>query len=177
MKKAKLKETKKTTPKKNVVEAETMSVKKVVITLAVIVITFVAFYFLTDFLISKRTVKVEESNSNTSTNTKEIPFLNTLKQSQKEYYVFALTDDKDKDVYIKYAGFNSKTYYTVDMTNSMNKTYIGEKTEINEKVKDIRISDSTLFVVKDGKIKEHFTGYDDIVEYLKKNISTNSNIK
>lgn len=178
MKKAKLKEMKKNTSKKNIKETqESVGVKKAFVTITVILITFGAFYFLTDFLLSKRTTPKVESNSNSTTNTKEIAFLDILKQSSKDYYVFALTDKKDEKVYQQYAGYNSKTYYTVDMTTPMNKNHLADKTSISDSVKDIKISDTTLFVVKDGKIEKHFTGYDDITNYLKKNISTNFNIK
>lgn len=178
MKKAKLKETNKNNSKKRTVEEqESVSAKKVFVTITVILITFGAFYFLTDYLVSKRTSPKVESNSNSTTNTTEISFLDLLKQSEKEYYVFALKNETDEKVYAQYAGYNSKKYYTIDMTTPMNKNHMAEKTSVGDSVKDIRISDTTLFVVKDGKITDHFTGDEEIIEYLKKNITTNSNIK
>ena len=47
---------------------EPVGVKSVIVTLAVILITFGSFYLLTDFLVSKRTTKLSD-NSNTSSNT------------------------------------------------------------------------------------------------------------
>ncbi len=179
MKKAKLKEIKQNNSKKNIVEEqETFSIKKVVVTFVIIFVTFGAFYFLTDFLISKRTsLETSNSNTNTNTNTNEISFLDILEQSDKEYYVFALTDTKDETIYKRYASFNDKKYYIVDMNDTMNKSHVSDKTSVSNSVKDITIKETTLFVVKDGKISDHFTGTEDIIKYLQKNIVPNSNIK
>ncbi len=179
MKKAKLKEIKQNNSKKTIAETqESIGAKKVIITLVIILITFGTFYFLTDFLISKRIKpEVSNSNTNTNTNTNEISFLDILEQSSKEYYVFALTDTEDEMIYKRYASFNDKKYYIVDMNDTMNKTHVGDKTSVGNSVKDITIKETTLFVVKDGKIKEHFTGSEDIIKYLQKNIVPNSNIK
>ncbi len=174
MKKAKIKEQH---SKKDIKQVqEPVGVKSVIVTLAVILITFGSFYLLTDFLVSKRTTKLSD-NSNTSSNTNRTAFLNMLEHSNKEYYVFALTNLNDEAIYQRYVYSAQKSYYVVDMNDTMNKVYMADKTTISESVKDIRISDTTLFVIKDGKITKHFTGYKDITSYLQKQLDVSSNIK
>lgn len=169
MKKAKLKETKKTDSKKVIQQTQdTVSVRTALITICTIIVVFVSFYFLTDYLVSKRT-KPTNNTSNTNTNTNVIAFQDLLKKDSKEYYVLAIMDEKDEDYYKLYVRLTGKTNYTIDMNDAMNKSYIGKETSIGEKVKDIKISDSTLFVIKDGKISEHYVGKNKISEYLKKN--------
>lgn len=163
MKKAKINSNNKKN-KKEVVQNEEITVKKVVVVLVAILVIFVGFYFLTDYLISMRTETVQPSEENTTMN--EIAFNNLLKQKDKSYYVLAVlpTDENaDKfDIYTK----QLNPIYTIDMNDSFNKSHIGSETRIGETVKDIIISDTTLFVIKDGKIEEHYSGYDKIKEFV-----------
>ena len=175
MKKAKIKQIKQKKEKEIVQTQDTMSGKSVIITFLSIIIIFSAFYFLTDFLIFKRTSP--SSNSNTNETSNIISFTEMLKQSDDEYYVLAVIQEEEI-VYERYAGSTGKKYYKIDMDNIMNSSHISDETSIGESVKDIKIADSTLFVIKDGKIIEHFTGKKDIIDYLQKNLkveSSNSN--
>ena len=97
---------------------------------------------------------------------KEI-LLKLLKQKESEYYVLAILEsDKDNtSKYERYVSSLSKVYY-IDMTDSFNKNHIGDETVVSESVKDIVISGSALFHVKDGKVEGYYIGYDDITEYL-----------
>jgi len=175
VKKAKIKNTKKVESKKNIQQTqENFSGRTALITICTIVVVFVSFYFLTDYLVSKRTVNKENTNSNTNLNTKNITFQDLLKKSEKEYYVFALMDDKDEDYYTLQVGLTGKTYYKIDMKDTMNKSYISKETIVKDSIRDIRISDTTLFVIKEGKISEHFVGKEKITEYLKKNYKKES---
>ena len=84
-----------------------------------------------------------------------------------DYYVFAIleSDKKNTPKYEQYARSLNKVYY-IDMTNSFNKSHIGEETKVEENIKDIVISDTALFHVKGGKIEGHYIGYDEITKYL-----------
>jgi len=81
---AKIKNTKKVESKKNIQQTqENFSGRTALITICTIVVVFVSFYFLTDYLVSKRTVNKENTNSNTNLNTKNITFQDLLKKSEK----------------------------------------------------------------------------------------------
>lgn len=165
MKKAKIKD------KKELIKDtdEGISLRTGIIVLLSIMVVFIGFYLLTDYLVSKNKTTSDNSNSNTE---KEdyIVFNKLLSQEKDEYYVFAiLGNDKNKSIYNVYAK-DLKTVYYIDMSDSFNKAHIGDETKMSEKAKDIIISDSTLFYIKDGKIVEHKTGSKDIVEYLKTKI-------
>ncbi len=165
MKKAKLvKKTNKKTQKEQIPE-NNLSMKRIVITFACIALTFVAFYFLTDFLLSKRVSSADSSSNSSSTNTRVIPFSKLLTQSAEKYYVIAAIDEKT-EAYERYLSWMSKTYYTIDMTNKVNEVYMGEEEKIGESVKDIRIKETTLFVVEDGKLQDHVSGKEAILKYL-----------
>ena len=166
MKKAKINNSKKNNKKEELVENNEISVRMGVITVVILIVIFVGFYFLTDYLLSKRTnTTVKEPT--VTTNTNDITFTNLLKQKESEYYVLAILEsDKDNTTkYERYAKGLSKVYY-IDMTNSFNKNHIGEETKVGENVKDIVISDTALFHIKGGKIEKYYVGYEDITEYL-----------
>ena len=164
MKKAKLNNNKRINKKEEVVSNDEISLKKIVIVMVSILIVFVAFYFLTDYLISKRTTKVTPSDT-TQVKDDEISFNELYKQKDKTYYVLAiLNDDKNKDKYTIYQNEISPLYY-IDMNDAFNKSHIGETDVVTENIKDIVISDTTLFVVKENKLESYHVGYENIVNY------------
>ena len=166
MKKAKLNNNKKNNQKEEVVQNDEISIRMGVITVVIMIVIFVGFYFLTDYLLSKRTNTtvtepvIEERED-------YIVFNDVLKQKDSEYYVLAvLESDKDNaSKYERYVRSLSKVYY-IDMTNSFNKNHIGDETKVGETVKDIVISDTALFHIKNGKIEGYYIGYEDITKYL-----------
>lgn len=161
MKKAKINSNKKIDKKEEKIQEEEFSVKKLVIALVSIVVVFVGFYFLTDYLLSKRTSEPLEPVVNAN----EITFNNILKQKEKTYYVLAvLPEDKHANNYSVYTKELSPVY-TIDMKDAFNKSHIGEETKVGDTVKDITISDSALFVIKDGKIDSYYVGHESIQKY------------
>lgn len=167
MKKARLKQAK----QENKITQDTMSAKAVAITFLSLIIIFVAFYLLTDFLIDNQ--DSQDSNSSTENTTEEvtnISFSQLLKQEDSEYYVFAIVEGEKASFYERYANDIGTTYYEIDMSDSMNLSHLGEETLISNTVKEITISDTTLFLISDGKIEEYYVGQDSIVEYLQQKL-------
>lgn len=167
MKKAKLNNSKKSNKKEEeLVQNNDISIRMGVITVVILIVAFVGFYFLTDYLLSKRTNTTLEPPT-VEANPNEIAFNSLLKQKESEYYVLAILEsDKDNtSKYERYVRTLSKVYY-IDMTDSFNKNHIGEETVVGESAKDIVISDTALFHVKGGKVEGYYVGYDDITEYL-----------
>ncbi len=166
MKKAKITKKKE---KKEPIPESTLSIKTVAITFLSIAIVFVATYFLTDFLLSRRSKSTDSSSNSATQQTNTIVFSNLLSQSAEKYYVLAMVDEKS-EAYERYLSWMSKTYYIVDMSNKVNQVYLGKEEVIGDSIKDIRITDSTLFVVEDGKITNHATGKENILKYLEEEL-------
>jgi hypothetical protein len=165
MKRAKLNNNKQNNKKEEVVQSNDVSVKKVVITLVSIIIVFVAFYFFTDYLIANRKA-VTKPNDTDVKESNYISFNNIYKQKDKTYYVLAILDtDKNKEKYAIYAN-DMKPLYYIDMTEAFNKSHMGDVDVVTESVKDIVISDTTLFVIKENKLQSYHTGYENIKKYM-----------
>ncbi len=182
VKKAKIKQTSKNTKKKDIKNSSEgmMSGKQIMIMVMVMIVVFATTYILIDLVVSKnRTTSDTNTNSSSNTATNEIAFSKLLKQSEENYYVLAVVPDDTTTIYSTYlstitSNTNSNNtlgkYYTVNMKDSVNKTYIGEETVIKEDVRDIRISDTTLFIIKKGKISKSLTGREEVLAYLKENL-------
>ena len=99
MKKAKLNNSKKSNKKEEeLVQNNEISVRLGVITVVILIVVFVGFYFLTDYLLSKRTNTTLEPPT-VEANPNEIAFNSLLKQKESEYYVLAILEsDKDNTV-------------------------------------------------------------------------------
>lgn len=151
-----------------------MSGKQAAIMIVVMLVTFLVFYGLTSFLVSKNKQSVNSntsSNTNSNVNAHEIAFSNLLNQSGDKYYVIAVVPSDATTIYTNYLEqIDSRNYYEINMKDKINQSYMGEKLVVSEKVKDIRISDTTLFVLEKGKIKEHYEGKENILKYLQENL-------
>ena len=157
--------------KEEEVQTESFTVKNIIIVLVTMLVIFVGFYFLTDFLLSKQTTTKNETEEAKENNV--ITFNNILNQANKTYYVLAIIPgDKNASKYNIYTDTLTPVY-TIDMNDAFNKSHIGDETVISDSVKDIVISDSTLFIVTDGKIVENYTGFDNIKAYVVSTFKTN----
>jgi len=170
MKKARL-NIKKSNKKEEIIKNDEFSIRKGFIIIVTIIVIFIAFYFLTDYLLSKRTVNNKTTEPEVSN---EISFNKLYKQSDELYYVLAiLEDDDNKDKYQIYTKDLSPLYY-INMKDAFNKNHISDKTVVGEVVKDININDSTLFVIKDNKLDSYHVGFDNITEYI---VSTKKSVE
>jgi hypothetical protein len=169
MKKAKLKEQKEI---KSNVETGFSARHGIIVFLSVIV-CFLGFYLLTDYLLDNRKQATDNSNNNEPA-ANEISFNKLLTQEKDDYYVLAtLKSDKNESIYKMYTNTMDNIYF-INMADAFNKNHIGDKTNIPEKVKDIVISDSTLFHIKSGKIDKYYVGSNEIINILKTLIKVTS---
>lgn len=163
MKKAKIK-----TKKEEKIEEEINKVKFAVIIVIVIIAAFVGFYYLTSYLLDKGRSNYPYGEDVVKTN--YIEFNNILEQTPAEYYVVALLEptEENEKLYNMYfnQGKDIKVYY-IDMTDTFNRVYLKEETNISNTVREISIMDNTLFLIENGKIAEHYVSKDNIIEYLK----------
>lgn len=171
MKKAKLK---KQVSKKNEPQiSEKFSVKTKIITIIISILVLVAFYFIT--------VKIVENRKNDSENIEQevvnVRKLNDIDYSDVEkmvassyYLLFDKDDDSHNDEYdayidsLKAINFPIEFYY-INLSKDENKDVLSSKEKLDD-LKNIKVKDTTLIYVEDGKIKDTYVGNEKILEYL-----------
>ena len=146
MKKAKLKNNLEK-HQKPVVENE-FSIKKLLVTIVILVLVFAIFYFITTLVI-KPTVEEQNDEVNTEADSSKIIFNHLLDRKEKEYYVLATMKSKYLDQ-INYDTLYNK--YISDYSNS----------EDSLKVYRVDLDDS----LKDGKIEHYYVGNTEILDAL-----------
>ena len=155
-------------------ENTSFSLKSIIIMLIIMFVVFVGFYFIT--------VKVLDRQETNKTNvpivsdeyqSEKILFSQMLTRKETEYYVYAY-DEKSKlyslfEQYIKkYDEKEDKLpIYRIDLNDGMNKNYISNKTVVNDSLEGLKVSDTTLFKVNNGKIEAFYTQSNDIANALK----------
>ena len=162
----KIKETKKKATKNQVVEEETINLKNVITVFIVILVFFVIFYGLTILVVNNKDKKKENNNySGIETNSNDILVSDILSQSEDLYYVIAIKGSKDS--YELYTSNMKEKLYNINLDNALNKGAIGTETITAENPRDIKIGETTLFVVENHVITETYIGKDDVVNKLK----------
>ena len=161
----KIKETK-TKTTKNHIEEETINLKNVIKVFAIILILFIIFYGLTILVVNKRNSKKDDDKKYSGIDTKSNDILvsDILSKSEDLYYVIAIKDDTT--IYDLYTNNIKDKLYNIDLDNALNKGILGSETVISDSARDIRINDTTLFVVENHTITEYYVGYDEVVNKL-----------
>ena len=149
---------------------EELSLKKIAIVIGIIAVIFVVFYLLTALILKnekdkKKSTKDDYSNAALVTGKNEILMTDLYSKGTDKYYVIAIMDDEE-EMYSLYLGNKSNAYY-VNMDNALNKTIIADETVVDNDPRNIRISDTTLFVIENGELFEYTVGYDNVMEYLR----------
>ena len=184
MKKARLNkqtDSKKKQVNKNV--EEKFSVKTSIITGILMLGALVGFYFLTDKIIDKNKIEEEKEEEKVTVNVRKD---NDIKSSEiekikdSEYYVLIDKEDDENnsmyDIYInslKYSNYSTNFYY-VDLSKDENKDLLGKEEKL-KKLSDLKVKDTTLIHVKDGKIEKTYVGGEKIIEHLTSFFSVSSN--
>lgn len=141
-----------------------------------VICVFCLFYLFTLFVLNKDT-KVKNDDVETVISLDTTIVGRSLSMPEDNYYVI-FYDPKNEEVNEKFSQIiRNYTYstdddhtklYSVDMSSSFNKKYVGEKSNVNpSKVSDISIKGTTLMVVKKGKVVEYIEDETKIEELLK----------
>ena len=147
---------------------DTKEIKSLIIITVVVVIIAVGLFFLTNYLNNKKT------SSNTKIDYDTCIVGNMFNRPYNEYYVFLysstdknastykglITSYKDKDDALK--------IYYVDMNDKFNSAYLSEAsnkkpTDVNE----VKIKESALILIKDGKVEKYFESLEEYKNTLK----------
>ena len=181
MKKARIKQQNNKKDEKKVV-SEGFSTKVKVITAIVLVVTLVGFYLLTLKLVKNRTKKDETSNKveiNVRKNN-DINYSDIKNIKNSTYYLLIdKADDKSNSSYdsyineLKYIN-NPDEFYYIDLSKDENKKLLSDKEELKELDK-LKVKDTTLIYVLDGKIKETYVGSKKILDKLDSLFSVDEN--
>ena len=147
---------------------DTKEIKSLIIITMVVVVIAVGLFFLTNYLNNKKT------SNNTKIDYDTCIVGNMFNRPYNEYYVFLysstdknastykglITSYKDKDDALK--------IYYVDMNDKFNAAYLSEAsnkkpTDVNE----IKIKESALILIKDGKVEKYYESLEDYKNTLK----------
>ena len=147
---------------------DTKEIKSLIIITVVVVVIAGGLFFLTNYLNNKKT------SSNTKIDYDTCIVGNMFNRPYNEYYVFLysstdknastykglITSYKDKDDALK--------IYYVDMNDKFNSAYLSEAsnkkpTDVNE----VKIKESALILIKDGKVERYYESLEDYKNTLK----------
>ena len=155
-------------------EEYTQSTKKVIITIGIVVVVFLGFYFMT-VAINNKNRGLKTKNPNTVEPTiqyDEILADSTFTMKDKEYFVLFYDFDGPEAVYFEtmfneYASDKEHHIYKVDLSNALNQKYIAtdksNKTAKNASQLKIKNENATLIKIKKGKIVEYTEGVGQVI--------------
>lgn len=157
-----------------------ISIKYAVITVIIMLIILVGFYFLTEKILKKTTHDQEETQE-----VVQVRKLNSINYSDVEnmvassyYLLIDKADDENNDSYdlyinsLKYNKFPIEFYY-IDLADEHNKDLLAKEEKL-EDLKNLKVKDTTLVYVSEGKIKETYVGGNSILSYLSSFFSTSN---
>ena len=172
MKKAKLVKNNK---KQEIIEKDSYSLKSFLLIILVLVIILGIFYFITT-LVVKPVNPTDNDNGVTIIDETKITLNNLLNRKEKEYYVLATKQNNNtqanyQTLYNNYITEYKKqekalTFYTVNLDDALNKSYISDKLNISNDLSELKVNDDILFKIKDNKIEEYFAGSKNILKQL-----------
>ena len=175
MKVAKVKEKKNNNREKH---EETYNLKSMIKILLCIVIIFMAFYVITNIIVSNR--KSEPDNNVTVVDFSKITLSQLLSREEDEYFVIATMASLYNSTYIDTNYINlynqyinnykqkeeSYAFYYVDLDNALNKNYISDKLNITDDLSKLQLNDEVLFKIKNGSIEKTYIGREKILDKL-----------
>lgn len=157
-----------------------ISIKYAVITVIIMLIILVGFYFLTEKILKKTTHDQEETQE-----VVQVRKLNSINYSDVEnmvassyYLLIDKADDENNDSYdlyinsLKYNKFPIEFYY-IDLADDHNKDLLAKEEKLDD-LKNLKVKDTTLVYVSEGKIKETYVGGNSILSYLSSFFSTSN---
>jgi len=152
--------------------SDNYTVKNIVITLLIVVALFAIFYCITVLVLDNKE-KEQETTEYTYEKSKII-VSQLLSKPEERYYVLATLTNGEENMkniyesyYYEYLMTEDTVLYYIDLNDSMNSKFVSDTNNITENLDKITLSQDTFFVIENGKIKENYSGYSSIVQYLK----------
>lgn len=151
---------------------ENFTTKTKIITMLILLLTLGGFYYLTVKIVDKQNKEIEEENK--TINVRENNNINysdieNIKDSSY-YLLLDKEDDENNSQYDTYINSLKNSsygveYYYIDLSKDENKDLLGDKEELKD-LKSLKVKDTTLIFVEDGKIKETYVGSEKILNQL-----------
>ena len=148
--------------------------KSLIIIIIIVSVVFLAFYGITALTSKKKTAGSEYEVKSETIQYDEIMVGQILNQKEKEYYVLLKNENNHyNDLYTyylkKYSSKKSKKYYTVDLSNALNSSYVGDSTNVNTKsFFNSKFGNTTLILIKNKEVNKVYSTDEQITEVLKK---------
>ena len=151
---------------------EDFTTKTKIITMFVLLLTLGGFYFLTEKIVEKQNKELKEQNKEINVREdNDINYSDIDSIKDESYYLLLDKEDDEKnkqyDNYInslKSSNYGVEYYY-IDLSKDENKDLLGDKEELKELI-ELKVKDTTLIFVEDGKIKETYVGSEKILNQL-----------
>ena len=172
-----MKKAKKISPKKtNSMISTDNEMSKLIILILVVALVFALFYVITLFVTKKdsdTTGSSNEPDKEVSIQYENILAGNIFSQKDSEYYVLVyFRDDKYLDLYKSYLSYYKSNvsdafpYYLVEIDDSLNSSFISDKSNIVSNIKDLKFSQTALLRIRDKKIISTYEGNEQITGKL-----------
>ena len=147
--------------------------KNMFIIIIVIIVLLVPLYFITTLVLNNQNTEEIKNNNPVKTQNEKILVGQLLNRKDSSYYVIAYKkDNKMVSLFNQYLNdYKNKeehlNIYKIDLDEGLNKNYISDTTNITDELKDLKLSDTTLFKIVDGKIDSYYVGNNDVIDALK----------
>lgn len=147
--------------------------KNMFIIIIIIVVLLVPLYFITTLVIDNNKEEKVVEKTPVTIQSEKILVGQLLNRPNESYYVIAYKkDNKMITLFNNYINDykNNEDHlevYKIDLDDGLNKGYIKEETNITDNLKDLKISDTTLFKIVDGKIDNYYVGNENVIDALK----------
>lgn len=149
--------------------------KNMFIIIIVIVVLLVPLYFITTLVLDNNKQEQQQTSNNKPVEIQSEKILvgQLLNRLDSSYYVIAYKkDNKMATLFNQYITDYKKkeehlNFYKIDLDEGLNKNYISDETNITDDLKNLKISDTVLFKIVDGKIDNYYVGNNDVIDALK----------
>lgn len=158
---------------KPVILEDNYQAKNMFIIIIVIIVLLIPLYFITNLVIKNEKKETVTNNTPVEIQNEKILVGQLLNRSEDEYYVIAYKkDNKMISLFNNYINDyknkeNNLTFYKIDLDDGLNKGYISDTENISDNLKDLKISDTTLFIIKNKQIDSYYVGNNEVLNYLK----------
>ena len=157
---------------------EGYSLKNMLKIIAILLVIFGVFYFITTIFVKDK--NNDNDNSVAVVDSAKITLSQLLNRKEDEYYVIATKASIYDSSYLdtNYISFyneyinsykqkeNSLSFYYIDLDNALNKKYFGTELNITEDIESLMLNDEVLFKINNGKIEKTYIGKDNILDKL-----------
>ncbi len=148
-----------------------MTMKTFITIIVTLLVFFVILYIITGIFITKDIKWFDSKDTNTNTNestvSNKILGVDSLRQSEEEYYVYYYDSTNENSEVAGVISSLSTKVYRVDLHDAFNGNLIGEPSGVVTDIADLKVSDPTIIKVISSTISEYYNGVDQITTTLK----------